>query len=53
MMPHWAAMDTFDQLNFNGPLPVLPVKNLRMRFNDTLLHIPPIVINAMTNTLLM
>ncbi len=47
-------MDTRDVLNLTyGDLSVpLPRKNLRMRFNDTLLHIPPIMINSISNALL-
>nr|QST14978.1 ABCA5 protein [Diaphanosoma celebensis] len=60
VMPHWAAMDTLNSLDMAPLIPgwnltsnlTIPLANLRMRFNDTLLHMPPIVVNAITNTLL-
>lgn len=63
--PHWSAVDTennysLDRLNdtiFNGSLPEtienpFPYKHTRLRFNDTLVHTPPLMINSISNTLL-
>ncbi|XP_045030700.1 ABC-type organic anion transporter ABCA8 [Daphnia magna] len=62
---HWAAVDTretysLDRLNetwFEGTLPEnvnnpFPYKHTRLRLNDTLIHIPPLMINSISNTLL-
>ncbi|XP_046440757.1 ABC-type organic anion transporter ABCA8-like [Daphnia pulex] len=62
---HWAASDTrdtysLDTLNstwYNGSLPDVvqnpfPYKHTRLRFNDTLIHTPPLMINSISNTLL-
>jgi len=53
------AMDTFDlrALNesiFGGALtmPSVPWPHTRLRFNDSLVHTPPIILNEISNTLL-
>lgn len=63
--PHWAAVDTLntfklDALNesiFNWSLPQglpdpFPFRHTRLRFNDTLIHTPPILLNEISNALL-
>ena len=62
--PHWTAVDTentflLDAFNqtFNGIFPEeipnpFPFKHTRLRFNDTLIHTPPLMINSISNTLL-
>jgi len=49
MAPHWLAVDTEDSIHVPAQL---PYKHTRLRFNDSLHHLPPLIINAISNTLL-
>lgn len=65
--PHWLAADTLDTFSidalnntFNSSIPDIPLlpdgpkpyKHTRLRFNDTLIHTPPLVMNAISNSIL-
>jgi len=59
MLPRWLAVDTEDSFPLHLVAPgkdevniSLPYKHTRLRFNDSFYHLPPAVINAMSNTLL-
>ena len=59
MLPRWLAVDTEDSFPLHLVAPgkdevniSLPYKHTRLRFNDSFYHLPPAVINTMSNTLL-
>lgn len=51
LLPRWMAIDTEDYLNITE-VGNRPYKHTRLRFNDSMYHLPPIAINTISNTIL-